>query len=67
MAVTYNGSYPVPVKMDFDNDCTPTWDTAQMKQKKGCNNLNGGGIGEPPKECNVTFAFLGIRAPACRA
>jgi hypothetical protein len=66
IAVTYSGSFPVPVEIDFDNDCTPTWQNGQMKQKTGCNNLSGGGIGEPPKECDVTFAFLPIERRVSR-
>ncbi|HEX6093882.1 MAG TPA: hypothetical protein VFZ07_11045 [Dongiaceae bacterium] len=66
IAVTYNGSYPVPVEIDFDNDCMATWDNGQMKQKKGCDSFGSGGIGEPPKECNVTFAFLPIERRVSR-
>jgi len=67
IAVTYNGSYPVPVEIDFDNDCTPSWDNGTMKQKKGCDNFGGGSkIGEPPKECDVSFAFLPIERRVSR-
>jgi hypothetical protein len=66
IAVTYNGSFPVPIEIDFDNDCMPTWDNGTMKQKKGCDSFGNGGIGEPPKECDVTFAFLPIERRVSR-
>jgi hypothetical protein len=64
IAVTFNGSYPVPIEIDFD-DCAPTWSNGQMKQKSGCDSF-GSGYGEPAKDCDVTFAFYPIERRVSR-
>jgi hypothetical protein len=64
IAVTYSGSYPVPIEIDF-GDCYMSVENGVPKQKgNGCDDF--GRQAAAPAICDVTFAFLPIERQVTR-
>jgi hypothetical protein len=65
IAVHYNGSYPVPVELNFDSDCAMTMDDGTLKTKGDCD-FNAASAMSKPTQCNVELAFLPIERQVTR-
>ena len=64
IAVTYSGSFPVPVEINF-GDCYMTMENGVPKQQgSGCDDI--GRQSAKPASCDVTFAFLPIERQVTR-
>jgi len=59
IAVTYSGSFPVPVQLNFDSDCFMTMENGMPKQQgNDCDDIGRQSAIAAPATCDVTFAFL---------
>ena len=65
IAVHYNGSYPVPVELNFDSDCVMTMENGVPKTKGDCN-FDAASAMSKPEQCNVELAFLPIERQVTR-
>jgi len=65
IAVHYNGSYPVPVELNFDSDCAMVMDKGTLKTKGNCD-FNAADAMSKPTQCNVELAFLPIERRVSR-
>ena len=65
IAVHYNGSYPVPVELNFDSDCTMVIKDGVPKTKGNCD-FNAQDAMRKPELCNVELAFLPIERQVTR-
>lgn len=64
IAVTYSGSYPIPVEINF-GDCYMSIENGVPKQQgNGCDDIARQSA--KPTTCDVTFAFLPIERPVTR-